>query len=254
MTETITCPSGLSGAIRGMKVREERILADRKLAKAGTQLDQLLAACWDKTLDPGPYTFGDRPDWSQVLQGDRFYTVLRLRILTYGPEYAFAVTCENEACRQRIEWELDLRALPVRTLSPESRAAFAAGNHFETVLPDSGMRVHFRLPIGADEQRLAQLKKDDRPLSAVLALRVTSIDTPEARDIRAILEDLSLGDADFLLDEMDRVDCGVDTRIQIQCPHCGMVQEVDLPFDRTFFLPARGRTSRTRAPITCSRT
>jgi hypothetical protein len=52
MTETITCPSGLSGRIRGIKVREERILADRKLAKSGGQLEQILAACWEETLDP----------------------------------------------------------------------------------------------------------------------------------------------------------------------------------------------------------
>lgn len=35
MAETITCPSGLTGRIRGMKAREERILADRKLARSG---------------------------------------------------------------------------------------------------------------------------------------------------------------------------------------------------------------------------
>jgi hypothetical protein len=29
MSETISCPSGLSGRIRGVKAREERILADR---------------------------------------------------------------------------------------------------------------------------------------------------------------------------------------------------------------------------------
>ncbi len=33
MSEIITGPSGLTGRIRGPKVREERILADRKLAK-----------------------------------------------------------------------------------------------------------------------------------------------------------------------------------------------------------------------------
>lgn len=38
MSEIINCPSGLSGRIRGMKVREERILADRKLAKNGGQV------------------------------------------------------------------------------------------------------------------------------------------------------------------------------------------------------------------------
>jgi len=47
MSEIITCPSGLTGRIRAMLVREERILADRKLAKAGGQVDELLAACWE---------------------------------------------------------------------------------------------------------------------------------------------------------------------------------------------------------------
>ena len=37
MAEVITCPSGLTGRIRGMKVREERILAEvvRRLAARG---------------------------------------------------------------------------------------------------------------------------------------------------------------------------------------------------------------------------
>ena len=142
MSEIITCPSGLSGCIRGMKVREERILADRKLAKNGGQVDELLGACWEETLDPGPYDFGDKViDWGQVLQGDRFYALLQIRALTYGPEYAFAVNCQSDGCRARIEWELDLRELPCRPLSEESRAAFTDGNRFETVLPDSGKRV-----------------------------------------------------------------------------------------------------------------
>ena len=44
MSHAITCPSGLTGHIRGMKVREERVLADRKLAKSGGQVDALLGA------------------------------------------------------------------------------------------------------------------------------------------------------------------------------------------------------------------
>jgi len=38
MSETITCPSGLSGRIRGMKAREERILADRAADVAAGRL------------------------------------------------------------------------------------------------------------------------------------------------------------------------------------------------------------------------
>ena len=247
---TITCPSGLSGRTRGMKVREERILADRRLARSGGQVDELLAACWEETVDPGPYDFGDRDiDWGKVLQGDRFYALLQIRALTYGPEYAFAVTCQNEACRARIEWELDLGDLPVRPLSDESRRAFLDGNRFETVLPDAGKRVWFRLLTGADERKLPQLRRaaGDRLLSAMLAFRVVEVEGVEPRDKRRFLEDLSMRDADFLVDEFDRVDCGVDTTIEVECPECFTVQEVELPFDRTFFMPGRERAARRRA-------
>lgn len=89
MADVITCPSGLTGRIRGMKVREERVLADRKLAKNGGQIDELLTACWEETLDAGPYTLpeGTKLDWGKVLQGDRFFALLMVRALTYGPEY-----------------------------------------------------------------------------------------------------------------------------------------------------------------------
>jgi len=249
MTAIITCPSGLSGKIRGMKVREERILADRRLARSGGQIDELLAACWEQTIDPGPYEFGEREiDWGKVLQGDRFFALLQVRAQTYGPEYAFAVPCQNEACRARIEWELQLHELPVRPLSDESREAFTAGNRFETVLPDAGSRVWFRLLTGADERKLPQLRRNagDRLLSAMLAFRVVEIEGVEARDKRRFIEDLTMRDADFLVDEFDRVDCGVDTTIEIESPECFATQEVELPFGRSFFMPGKGRTSRRR--------
>lgn len=69
MSQIITCPSGLSGRIRGMKVREERILADRKLAKIGGQVDELLSACWEETLDAGPFDFGNTTAFDRRKRG-----------------------------------------------------------------------------------------------------------------------------------------------------------------------------------------
>lgn len=68
-----------------MKVREERGLADRKLAKSGGQVDELLAACWEETLDPGPYVLAEdaKLDLGKVLQGDRFFALLMVRALTW---------------------------------------------------------------------------------------------------------------------------------------------------------------------------
>jgi hypothetical protein len=255
MVDMIVCPSGLTGRIRGMKVREERVLSDRKLAKAGSQLEELLAACWETTVEPGPYDFGDKPiDWSSVLQGDRFFALLNIRALTYGPEYGFEVSCRN--CRARIEWEVDLTKLPVRPLSPESRAAFMAGNRFETTLPDAGKRVWFKLLTGDDERKLPALQRaaPDRLLSSVLAYRVLEVEGVDPKDKRAFLEDLTLRDADFLVDEFDRVDCGVDTTIEVECPECHEVQDVDLPFDSAFFLPGKERTARRKARSASSQT
>ena len=127
MSHVATCPSGLTGCISGMKVREERVLDDRKLAKSGGQVDALLGACWQDTLEPGPYDFGDKDiDWGAVLQGDRFFALLQVRALTYGPTYAFALGCQNEGCRARFEWELDLTELPVRPPFSACNCASAA--------------------------------------------------------------------------------------------------------------------------------
>jgi hypothetical protein len=256
MSEIIVCPSGLSGHIRGMKVREERILTDRKLAKNGSQIDELLKSCWEETLDAGPYDFGDKEiDWDKVLQGDRFFALLQIRATTYGPEYTFSVSCRREACRARIDWELSLNDLTVRALSDESRAAFLNGNRFETALPDSSNKIHFKLLTGADERKLPMLKKNagDRMLSAMLAYRISEIDGIDDREKRKFLEELSMRDADFLMDEFDRVDCGVDTTIEVECPECFSTQEVELPFEKTFFMPGKARTMRRRDRSASSR-
>jgi len=242
----ITCPSGLSGRIRGMKAREERILADRKLAKSGGQVEQILSACWEETLEAGPYSFGlSAPNWSEVLVGDRLYALLQVRTVSYGPTYEFAVTCSNRECRARIDWELDLRDLPVTPLSDESRSALLADRTFGTVLPRAGRGVEFRLLRGADERRMSAQRRasGERPLTTMLAMRIESIEGVETKDKLRFLEDLEMADVSFLLGEFDRVDCGVETEIEVECPECLGLTSVELPFEKGFFLPQRKRPS-----------
>jgi hypothetical protein len=246
MSMEIVCPSGLSGRIRGMKAREERILADRKLVKSGTQIDQILAACWEETLDPGPYSFGlSAPNWSEVLVGDRFYVLLQIRARSYGSMYEFSVPCSNRECRARIDWELDLHDLPVARLSDDSRAALLSGRTFRTTLRLAGRQVEFRLMRGADERRMSAQRRaaGERPLTTMLGLRIESIDGVEPKDKARFLEDLEMADVTFLLGEFDRVDCGVETEIEVECPECFALTTVELPFDKGFFLPQRKRPS-----------
>ena len=243
MSALVTCPSGLAGRVRGLRVKEEQILTDRQLAKSGGQIDALLAACWEETLDPGPYSFDGKPDWGKVLIADRFVALVHVRIATYGPTYAFDLPCER--CGERIEWELELDQLPVRELSVESRSTFLGGNRFRTHLPDAGRAVWFRLLVGNDERMLPQLRQAnrDKVLSASLAHRVVEVEGVAEKGRRAFLEDLALGDVKALLTEVERVDGGIETSIDIQCPSCQAVQAVDLPFQGTFLLPTGKRSA-----------
>lgn len=244
MHHAIHTPSGLIGVVRPMTMKEETILTDRALARSGGQVDALLRACWVEVLEPGPYTVGDEPlDWSKVLQCDRFHALIHIRVATYGPTYAFATNCAS--CRARVEWEVDLTELPVRALPDESRAAFANGNRFETSLPVARNKVWFKLMTGADERKLPQLRKQshERPLSALLNYRVLEIEGIEARDKRAFIEDLSMLDANHLIAEFDRVDGGIEATIQIECPDCFAVQDVEVPFDSGLFMPSQRPTT-----------
>jgi hypothetical protein len=246
VAEVITCPSGLIGRIRGMKTREERILADRKLAKSGGQLDEILATCWEETLEPGPYAFGAGvADWNKVLQGDRFFTLLSIRVASYGPTYDFDVSCANRECRSTIPWTVNLRDLPVRKLSDESRAAFVTGRNFDAVLPRAGARTTFRLLTGADERRMTAQRRaaGERPISTLLNARIENIEGVDARDKLRAIEELEMEDVGFLLGEFGRVDCGVETEIGVECPECFGATRVELPFEKGFFLPQRKKPS-----------
>ncbi len=249
MKETeITCPSGMTGTIRNMKVKEESIFSDRKLAKTGGQSDALLRACWTGLTDPGPYDFVDAVDWSETLQADREFVLVKMRTLTYGSKYAFDVRCSS--CRETIEWEIDLDELPVRKLSDEGRRRFQDGNRFETVIDDGQpRRVVFRLVVGHDERKLVQLKRrgGQASLAQALVMRIHEIEGVEHHELLTYLSDLSLGDAERLDEVFDEEDFGVETEIEIECPHCLGEQAIDIPFDITFFLPKRAtRRKRSR--------
>jgi hypothetical protein len=241
MPTVIVCPSGLSGEIRGLKGKEANLLADRASAKRGLLFDRILSACWLSTTDSGLYGLaeGGALDWGKVLVADRFYTLLQIRSLTFGDEYAFKVQCASEACRERFEWQVSLTELPVRHLSETSKAAFKAGNRFETKLPRDGRRVWFQLQTGAEEVRAASHLRasTDRVLLTALAVRIVEIEGVPSKDKLRFLEEMEMADAAALLDEFDAADGGVETDIEVECPHCWAVQEIRLPFGPEFFLP-----------------
>ena len=185
------------------------------------------------------------PNGDAVLQGDRFFILLKIRALTYGPAYDFAVDCVNEACGRRIAWSLSVDDLPVRELPTASREALVTDTPLAVQLPDCGKHVQFRLGTGAHERQLALLRERQkhRGLSAMLAQRIVEVEGVPTGGTRAFVEDLSMRDANFLVSHFESVDCGVETSIEIECPHCLRMQELDLPLEAGFLWPSKQKAA-----------
>lgn len=236
----VTCPSGLVGQVRGLKTKEVTLLTDPKSLKNGKVVDDLISTCWLETTNPGPYSLdaSGKLDWGKVLAGDRYYALLKIREATYGEEYSFKYQCSEVSCRHKYEWELEFDALPVKTLSDESMETFKNGNSFEVDI--NGTKVVYRLQTGDGEQKAAKLMKryPNSKLAPALASRIVSIEGVEPNKIVEFIDDLPLGVLRKLLKAFDATDCGVNTTIEVECPKCGNVEEIELPLGKEFWLPA----------------
>lgn len=234
----VTCPSGLAGVVRGLLGRDIKLLStNRSEMRSGESFDKLLAACWLRTTSNGPlYDFTGVPDWSHVLVGDRMYALIQIRMATYPDEpYSFRVHCQE--CRERIDWELDLRDLPVKALPPASAALYRAGNKFPMQLP-GGATAHFKLLLGRDERRLRRYANADGvDMVGMLRERIVDINGETSPSkIEAVLNDMPIGVYRTLRDAFEEVDCGVETGIDVVCKACGATSAVSLPFDQGFLL------------------
>lgn len=239
MSTTIVCPSGLSVVVRGMKGRELKVLSNVAALKSGEFIDQIFDACVESVIDPGPYdlTPDGKLNWNDVLVGDRIYVSVRVRVETFGDEFAFNARCGT--CGKKEEYAFNLTSLEVKELSTEDRAAFKAGP-LKTAFPGTGAEVKFRLATGSDEKWIAKTSNNkDAAVMDMLARRIVSIEGADRP--KAFLEEASLGDVMTLLKEMNKRDCGVETSVALTCPDatCEATSEINIPIGslRPFWIP-----------------
>jgi len=253
----IHCPSGLKGVVRGLRGEELDVFANRQEVQRRRVSRTVLTNCWVETLELGPAYEGrlsaEKLHMDKVLMCDRFYALLQIRCATHGPQYDFRVQCSDPSCRKRYDWGLDInKDLPVYELPDPSIECFRAENRFTAEILNH--EVTFKLQVGEDEDTTVsavQLSPTQQATTA-LAQRVVSVLTPEGKlldhkaEIRVWAKGLDVPDAMALIDEMDLVDGGVETSIEIQCPHCGHMEDISLPLEGEFWTPQRRRSTEGR--------
>ncbi len=252
MALSLILPSGLSGEVRGLKVQEANLLANAAEQRRGTALDSVYSSVWLKTNDLGPYASiegavdaSGKVNWPKVLVCDRFTLMLRVRIATYGPDYAFKTRCAVPSCGEKFEWELSLNDLPMKPLPAMAIEAFKNGNKMSATFPEDGREFWFRLVDGDGEKNAEKIMKQNRArsLTAALASRIVSITGVEPGDKLKFLDNLDMSDANAVLGILDQNDGGVESTIEVQCPACSDVQDIDLPFGKEFWVPLRKKTT-----------
>lgn len=252
-TEVFDLPSGAKIEFRALTLREENILASARGRKQESALDSVLSACVVQIVDAGPYRdLGQRVDWDKMLQGDRFVAMVKLRVISYreGETYSFMTQCPE--CGQRSEQSVNLNTeLPIQPLSEEARDALVNDTPFTVEV--GGSKITYSLSYGAHAKRFEKLREQNpkRPMAAALRSRILEVDGIEKRDIMNWLDGeagghdgLTSDEAEDLREAFDRVDCGIDTEVEVECPKCWASYVLSLPFDDGFFLPRRGQRKR----------
>lgn len=245
----VTLPSGARGVIRGLKGEEINLFANRQTSRRGRTSMQILKNVWLETIDSGPAYSGEKVEWEKAPACDRFTALFKARVATYGASYVFKYQCED--CRKRFEWEIDLETdLVTKPLPDASIETFLNGNRFTTTVVDpegADRSVVFQLLTTALEAKIEQVQNlsPKEKATASLAQRIVSVsDLPEGKhEIKKFLNNLDAGAMLDLVEAMDSVDGGIETDIEIECPHCGYIMEVDLPLRQEFWSPSRRRRS-----------
>lgn len=231
--------------IRPMGLHTEKVFATPRLAQTGQALDEVYRRCVkfpDENFDP-----------LDLLVGDRVFLLFALRGISHGNMYEYVVKCSE--CSQECHSEYNLNDL--NNTIKSSKHSMEPVKVRMPYLSDLAARevwAEMRFMRGRDLQVIGQKKrvvdrvlgsnkKDrhvliDQSIEEHLNLVVTSINGNKDRaKIAQVLQNLHARDSaalrGFLRDDAP----GLDTEIDIECPHCGCKMQMELPITDTFFRP-----------------
>jgi len=243
----VKCPSGITGLVRPITVRDINSLASKKAKRSNHDImGRFLSGVWTKTIDVGPYSGLESveigkgiSDWSNMLLGDRAFLIIESRRLTWGDDFFFVVGCRS--CGKRIEWKVDLSELEHSGLSQEA-SDIISNNGLDAaisrVLPKSNSNIEFRLLRGFHQKMVSEAMEKgegDGQIAGLLCrlAKIDGIESPRAR--RKFVEDMHIVDVEYLRDEWEEADICIQDQIEIECPRCSFIHEVSLPIDERFF-------------------
>ncbi len=246
-TETVELPSkGLcypkdnplsSGKIemKYMTAKEEDILTSANLIRKGVVLDKLF-----KSLIVSPIEYND------LIIGDKNAIMIAARVLGYGAEYNFEVTCPM--CGTKNAMSFNLSNLKDAKFDEGALSLLGENGFLEWELPTSKRTVQFvlvtsRIESAVNREMAAKRKITKSDVNPEITTRfkhmITAVDGNEDKKyITNFVDNEFLSRDSFAFREyVQEIQPDVDFNINFECAACDHTATMALPIDAGFFWP-----------------
>ena len=197
--------------LRPMTFADEKSMLSKNTGNLDI-INKLLARCLENV------------DVGQLLQIDKLYILMKLREISYGPEYTVSINCSKCKSENKVNFQLDtfnVRYADDNLTDPRT-----------VHLPVLKKDVVVRLPRVTDEKYFANTEQ-----SLVNLWRfVEKIDKYDSKPvISKVIPQLPIKDAHTLLEAIGCNDYGIDTNVRFDCAYCDNVESMELPITADFF-------------------
>jgi len=197
--------------LRPMTFADEKNMLSKKDGGVDV-INKLLARCMEN-IDVG-----------QLLQMDKLYILMKLREISYGPEYQVTINCSK--CKAENHVNFELNTFPINYVDDNISDPLTV--HLPVIKKD----VVVKLPRVSDERYFSN---PEQSLSNLWRF-VQKVDKYDAKSIISkVIPQLPLKDAHVLLDAIGCARYGIDTQVKFQCNYCDNLEDMELPITSDFF-------------------
>lgn len=212
--------------VREMTGEEEEILAAKNMP-ATKKINKILGRCVESI---GPIKGKNVDDAVMDLpQGDRIYLLIAIRRASLGDDMPFKTVCPS--CENEQMLTVDLSELESKPMDdPTVRVR-------DVTLPKSGKKVTMSVLTGRGEEAISRASNRGKDMvTTAIYCRVESIDDQPVK--MNDLKKLPLQDRNFLREQWEESEGGIDTGVDITCSGCDLEYTTDIDISQIgFFNP-----------------
>ena len=160
---------------------------------------------------------------NELLLFDKLYLLMKIREVSYGPEYEFETICPS--CKKTVETKIDITKLPVEEVPDEF------SDVLEVMLPVTKVKAVVRYRRSSDEMFM------DNPEDPV-SLRRVVLEINGIQDelvISKALAKMHIRDIKTLIKAIDTDKFGIQSKFRFECPHCKHNAVMGVPLTSNFF-------------------